>query len=139
VTHWYHPRCGAYKRPEAFLEALPAATAPVQEADELMAAAHDGLAHRRVPRINGAERDPSGRAHCRSCKDTIEKGTWRISLVFFEEGRFVPAGSIHTRCAPQYFETTIILPRIRHFAPNLTEADLAEIQAAIPPLAGPLA
>jgi hypothetical protein len=23
----------------------------------------------------------------------IEKGTWRIKLVFFEEGRFIPAGS----------------------------------------------
>lgn len=131
--HWYHPRCGAYKRPEAFLEALPAATSVLQEAEDLLAAARDGIAQRRVPRINGAERDPSGRAHCRSCKDTIAKGTWRISLVYFEEGRFVPSGSIHAGCTLQYFETTGILARIRHFSPNLREDDLAEIQAALLP------
>lgn len=117
------------------MEALSAGTSAVQEADDLLAAASDGIAHRRVPRINGAERDPSGRAHCRSCKTTIAKGTWRISLVFFEDGRFVPAGSIHAGCAQPYFETTDILARIRHFAPHLRADDLAEIQAALLPLA----
>lgn len=133
MTHWYHPRCGAYKRPEAFLDALPAATFAIPESEDLMAAARDGITHRRVPRINGAERDPSGRAHCRSCKDTIAKGTWRVPLVYFEEGRFVPSGSIHAGCAQAYFGTTAILARIRHFAPSLGEDDLAAIQAAILP------
>jgi hypothetical protein len=128
VTHWYHPLCGAYKRPQAFLEAFDPANAAIAESSLLLTAARDGVAHRRVPRVNGAERDPSGRAHCRSCKETIAKGTWRIRLVYFEEGRYLPSGAIHARCAREYFETTDILPRIQRFAPHLSDADLTEIR-----------
>ena len=84
-----------------------------------------------MPRLHGAERATSGRAHCRSCRELIDKGEWRLPLVFFEDYRFSPGGYIHARCARSYFETTELLDRIRHFSPELREAELAEVAAAI--------
>jgi hypothetical protein len=127
TTHWYHLDCGAFKRPESFLEAIQALTEPLDETERLTAEAKRGLEHHRLPRVNGAGRDPSGRAQCRSCKTAIAKGAWRIALTFFEEGRFQPAGFVHLGCAQAYFETTDLLPRLKRFSPGLTEAELQEI------------
>ena len=129
TTHWFHLDCAAYKRPEPFRHTLEAATATVEGAEQLLAEAKRGIDHPRLPRINGAERDPSGRAVCRSCRAVIPKGAWRITLVFYEEGRFTAAGFIHAACARPYFETGDVIPRVRRFAPGLAEADLAEIAA----------
>ena len=144
MTLWFHPRCAAYKRPEPFLEAL-AATGTAEgvnrrefaDADELQVAAAFGVAHRRVPRINGADRAPTGRARCRHCKELIEKGTWRIALVFFEDYRFQPAGFIHAACAQPYLETTDVLDRVRYFNRELGSADVRELKRALKP-ANPL-
>ena len=40
----------------------------------------------RLPRLSGAERDPSGRAECRSCQNTLEKGAWRVPLRLLRGG-----------------------------------------------------
>jgi hypothetical protein len=136
MTLWFHLPCGAYSRPEPFLEAQSAAPAEAQQT-ELADAARFGLAHRRVPRLHGAERATSGRAHCRSCREAIGKGEWRLALVFFEEYRFNPGGYIHARCARAYFETVDLLDRIRQFSPELQAAELAEVVAAL--AAGPAA
>ena len=56
MTLWFHLKCAAYKRPEAFLDC--AAANPAAAPDELAAAARFGIEHRRVPRIHGAERAP---------------------------------------------------------------------------------
>jgi hypothetical protein len=136
MTLWFHLPCGAYSRPEPFLEAHGAA--PPEAADErLVEAARFGIAHRRVPRLHGAERASSGRAHCRSCRELIGKGDWRLALVFFEDYRFNPGGYVHARCARSYFETADLLDRIRHFSPALDDAEVAELAAAI--AAGPVA
>ena len=74
---------------------------------------------------------PSGRAQCRSCREPIAKGAWRIPLVFYEEGRFAPSGFIHAGCASIYLETTDLLERARHFKPNLTDEDLADLAVAL--------
>jgi hypothetical protein len=131
TTHWFHLECAAFKRPEPFLETLEARAEPLDDAERLKAEAKRGIAHRRLPRVSGAERAPSGRAQCRSCHNTIEKGAWRIPLVFYEEGRFAPSGSIHASCAQAYLETTDVLPRLKRFSPSLSEADLSEIQAQL--------
>ena len=128
TTHWFHPECGAYKRPEPFLEALATTPVPLEDATRLEAEARLGLAHERVPRISGVERAPTGRAQCRSCKEAIAKDAWRITLVFYEEGRFSPAGYVHLGCCQTYFETTAIVPRLRRFSPKLGEDDVAEIE-----------
>jgi hypothetical protein len=142
MTLWFHLPCAAYSRPEPFLElqapggedganAGAAAAAAGLDLEPLVAAARFGLAHRRVPRLHGAERASSGRAHCRSCRELIAKGDWRLGLVFFEDYRFSPGGYLHAYCARDYFETIDLLDRIRHFSSNLLEEEIAEIAAAM--------
>jgi hypothetical protein len=132
LTHWVHPLCAAYKRPEPILETLESRPEPIEEQERLVAAAREGVAHPRLARINGAERASSGRAECRSCHAPIAKGAWRIPLVFYEDGRFAAAGFIHVPCAPKYFETAAdVMPRIRHFAPALAADDVKEIEAQL--------
>src|SRR5262247_1881016 len=83
MTLWFHPLCAAYRRPEAVLATLDEAPRDVDRA-ALEAAARGSSTHRRLPRVAGAERAPSGQAKCRSCKERIENGAWRIRLAFFE-------------------------------------------------------
>jgi poly(ADP-ribose) polymerase-like protein len=128
MTLWFHLQCGAYTRPEPFLETLPSATV---DAADLAVAAQFGIAHRRVPRVHGAERASTGRARCRNCRELIPQGEWRIPLIFFEEFRFAPSGFVHARCAQAYFETTEVLDRVRHFNPDLSEDDIDELEQAL--------
>ncbi len=131
MIHWFHLDCAAFKRPAPLLETLEARTEPLDDAERLVSEARRSLAHRRLPRINGAERSPSGRAQCRSCRGEIDKGAWRIPLVFYEEGRFMPSGFIHAGCSQAYFETTDVLPRLKHFSRNLSDEDLRELQVQL--------
>lgn len=133
MTHWFHLMCAAFRRPEALLAALPDAPGEVDRKEEMIHEAELGVAHRRLPRLSTAERASSGRAACRSCKELIPKDTWRIALVFYEEGRFMPSGFVHVTCVPSYCETTAVMPRIRHFSPALTDSDAAEIAAKLAP------
>jgi len=128
MTLWLHLRCAAYKRPEPLLEAIAEGQgAAAGDLGELEAIAEFGVAHRRVPRINGASLAPTGRARCRSCREPIDKDDWRIELVYFEGYRFEPSGYIHAECAAAYFETTEIVDRIRFFSPKLTPGELDAI------------
>ncbi len=68
MTLWFHPMCAAYKRPEPLLQALGETLENVPDREILERAARSSLAHRRLPRIDGAERAPSGQAKCRSCR-----------------------------------------------------------------------
>ena len=132
MTLWFHPLCAAYKRPQSILDALqtldPQSTGvePGLQA-RLEQAANKSLAHRRLPRIDGAERSPSGQATCRSCRQRIERGSWRIRIVFYEEGRFLPGGYIHLNCRLAYFETEDVLDALLHFSPSLTSTDREEL------------
>ena len=123
MTIWFHPLCAAYKRPEPLLQALAETQDPIPDRDQLERAGRGQLAHRRLPRINGAERAPSGQAKCRSCREPIERGGWRIRLVFYEEGQFAPSGFLHLACAKAYFETGDILEPLLHFSPDLGEGE----------------
>jgi hypothetical protein len=134
TTHWYHPACGAYRRPEAMVQALESATDAVgviPDRDALTREAQLGITHRRVSRVSTASLAPTGRATCRACKVLIDKDTWRIALLYYEDGRFVPSGFIHAACAVSYLETTDILPRVRHFSPDLTEPDIEALATAL--------
>ncbi|MGH8609300.1 MAG: PARP-type zinc finger-containing protein [Gammaproteobacteria bacterium] len=68
MTLWFHPMCAAYKRPEPLLQALGETLENVPDREILERAARSSLTHRRLPRIDGAERAPSGQAKCRSCR-----------------------------------------------------------------------
>ncbi|MDJ0956295.1 MAG: hypothetical protein QNI91_05550 [Arenicellales bacterium] len=122
ATYWFHLTCAACRRPDEFL------TVEQPEMDpkvRLMAEA--GRDHYRLARIRRAERAPSGRAKCRHCREAIPAGSWRIALEIWEEARFSPMGFIHMSCSKDYFGTADILPRIKHFTPGLSPADLGEI------------
>jgi hypothetical protein len=123
MTRWFHPICAAYKRPDAMLEALETAPQDLAGRTDLERVAHSGTAHPRRPRIDGAERSPSSQARCRQCKEPIEKGTWRIRLVFHEEGSFSPGGFIHLACRQPYFETGDIVDAVLHFSGALQAAE----------------
>jgi len=130
MTLWFHPACGALYRPEAFLETLARTGEEIPDRDALVAFAEEGLAHRRLPRLHDVQRAPTGRARCRSCRTLIAKDTWRIALVYYQEGRFEPSGYIHARCAMPYFETVEILPRLRRFR-EIAPADAEPLEAEL--------
>ena len=76
------------------------------------------------------ERATTGRAKCRSCHEPITRWAWRIRLVFYEEGRFNPAGFVHLACRVDYFESGDILAPLLHFSPDLSEEERAELVRA---------
>jgi hypothetical protein len=130
MTLWFHPGCAAFKRPEALLQALGETPGKVPEREALERAARSSLAHRRIPRVDGAERSPSGQARCRSCHENIARGSWRIRLVFYEGGRFSPGGYVHLACRKAYFETSEVLEQILHFSPDLSDEERQQLRAA---------
>jgi len=125
MTLWFHPLCAAYKRPEAMLESL--AEAPEAERATLERVARAGTSQQRVPRVDGAERAASSQAKCRCCRQAIPKGTWRIRLVFFEDGRFMPGGFIHLGCRGSYFEGQDVEERTLHFSSDLSAEDREDL------------
>jgi hypothetical protein len=131
VTHWFHPVCAAYKRPDAMLEGLATASSDVADRESLERVARGALARPRLQRIDGAEISPTGQARCRACKELIERGGWRIRLVFHEEGTFSPGGYIHLACRDGYFETADILAPLLHFSPALTMEERESLQGAL--------
>jgi hypothetical protein len=99
--------------------------------EQLRVEAEAGMAHHRLPRVSAASLAPTGRATCRSCKALIEKDSWRIALVYYEEGRFSPSGYIHAGCAGTYLETTDVLWRIHQWSPELSQEQMNQLAAAI--------
>lgn len=133
MTLWFHLDCAAYKRPQPLLEALATTTATIERRERLEERAGQSAAHRRLPRLDGAERAPTGRARCRCCRERIDKEGWRIPLVYYEEGRFQPSGFIHARCAEKYFGTADVIERMGHFRPDLSDGDLDELRSELAP------
>jgi len=134
MTLWFHLACGAFKRPEAILEALNAPEAAgtnIERRAWLEDTAKQGVEHRRLPRANGAERASTARAACRSCREKIPKDSWRIRLEFFEDGRFDPSGFIHVACAEAYFGTGNVLERLKQFSPGLGEEDEQSLERSL--------
>jgi hypothetical protein len=130
MTLWFHPRCAAYKRPQPFLQALIATTLVIPERAALERIAGAGAVHRRLPRIDGADRAPTGQARCRHCRESIERASWRIRVVFYEEGRFFPGGFVHLACREPYFETSEVLERLLDLSPGLSAEERADLAGA---------
>lgn len=130
TQRWFHLECAALRRPERFGPALEA-TPDVPEREVLAGLVQGGLEHPRLVRLAGAERAPSGRAHCRHCREIIEKGALRVALEIWEDGRFSPAGSIHVTCAPSYFGTRELMARIERANPNLPADDVARMRELV--------
>ncbi|MCZ6642823.1 MAG: hypothetical protein O7G86_17070 [Gammaproteobacteria bacterium] len=131
MTLWFHLLCAALKRPESLNETLQTSTTDITDRQSLVEHIEFGLEYRRVERINGVEKATSARARCRSCREVISKGQWRIPLVFFEEGMFNATGFVHVACAAQFFETAEILFYIEHFTEDLCPEDLEEVKLSL--------
>jgi hypothetical protein len=127
MTLWFHPSCAAYKRPEPLLQTLAEDKSELPNREGLERAAHVTLEHRRLPRIDGAERAPTSQAKCRHCHEPIERGSWRIRLVFFQDGRFDPGGFLHLGCRKAYFERDDITEQLLHFSPELDDSERAAL------------
>ena len=130
MTLWFHPRCAAFKRPEPLLQALCETSEKVPDREALERAARSSLAHRRIPRIDGAERSPSGQARCRSCHESIVRGSRRVRLVFYEGARFSPGGYVHLACRTAYFEANEVLDQILHFSSALSDDERKDLMRA---------
>jgi hypothetical protein len=131
ATTWFHLACAALMRPEKLQPVLEASSDDLPEQAWLLETARLGMEHHRLPRMVRVERASSGRAHCRSCRELIAKGDWRFALQMFEEGRPTPIGTIHASCAQAYFGTADVLPRAQRLTPDLSEADIADLQKAL--------
>ena len=131
ATYWFHLVCAACRRPDALGAALAGTETAIQDHHRLVELTAEGVEHHRLPRISRVERDKSGRARCRSCRELIEKATWRVVLENWEEGRFGPIGFIHLGCADAYFGTANILFRVCHATPTLRDEEVAEIDAVL--------
>jgi len=130
MTLWFHPLCAAYKRPVPLLEALEQSAEGVPEREALERAAQKSSSQRRLPRIDGAERAPTAQAKCRCCRQPIARGSWRIRLVYFEDGRFTPGGFVHLGCRRVHFESDDVLDQVLHFSPSLSEDEREELRRA---------
>lgn len=129
ALHWYHLRCGAERRSEAFLPTLEVATQEIPEREELAALARIGTEHPRWCRLARVERASSGRARCQYCRELIPKDALRIALERNEEGMVNASGFVHVRCAAGYGGTaTGIFDRLKRSSPDV-DADWDEIAA----------
>jgi len=131
LTVWFHPACAAWKRPAPLLEALSGTDQTVVDRESLADIAHHCQRHTRLPRVDGAEQAPSGRARCRHCRKPIARDDWRIRLTFHQDGQFAAGGFIHLSCRQDYFHTTEIrLDHVLHFSANLTPEERESLQQA---------
>lgn len=128
---WFHLSCAALMRPEKLGPALASTSDELPERDWLAESVRVGTEHPRLPRLVRAERASSGRAHCRSCRELIDKGDWRFALQMFEEGRPNPIGTIHAECAEAYFGTADVLSRARRLTPELSDEDASALGQAL--------
>lgn len=134
ATYWFHLVCAACTRSEKLLPLLSSSEIDVPDKARFLRLAAAGVAHPRATRLLRAERSPSGRARCRSCRQLIETGAWRLALGIFEEGRMEPIGFIHVECSAAYFETRDVLDRIAVLTPDLDHGreEIAALLAAEP-------
>lgn len=125
MTLWFHPMCAAYRRPTSVSDTLGQANDV--DVVALEAACELSKQGRRVSRIGAAQRAPSGRARCRSCRELIAKDDWRTPLIFFEDGMFNTSGFAHVACLSQYCEHAEFLPVLLHFAQGLDDGEIAQV------------
>ncbi len=131
TTLWFHPICAAYKRAQPLLDTLASAAEGVPDREGLERAARASLEHPKTSRIDGAEKSPSSQAKCRHCHEPIERGSWRIRVVYYEEGRFSPGGYVHLGCRKDYFDTDEVRDAILQFSPALSDVERDELTRAL--------
>lgn len=103
---WHHLTCAAKRHIEDVEQAYEARAwaegvepPPLDELQKLKEQADEKRAERKT--APWAERAPTGRARCRHCEETIERGAWRVALLrevtFGNQTRSSPI-NVHARC-----------------------------------------
>lgn len=131
TTLWFHVDCGLLRRPEKARPLVLASDDAIAEREALLAEAELAIEHPRLCRIARVERAPSGRAHCRHCKELIQNGSLRIALEIFDEGRWNPMGTLHVTCSQAYFSVIPSERRLERPARALDEAARAELSSLL--------
>ncbi|HEX2880790.1 MAG TPA: hypothetical protein VHO25_14765 [Polyangiaceae bacterium] len=127
---WYHLRCAALRLPEKFNEALKASSDVPGETSELLSkVAANAQRHARLVNVMRADRAPTGRARCQSCREGIDKGAWRIVLERMDEGISSSAGFLHVRCAAQEMGQAELFERLQYCEPPLTAEERSDLVA----------
>jgi len=131
TTLWFHLDCAALRRPEKARPLVADCEEPIPDRDELLAEADLAIAHPRLCRIAKIETAPSGRAHCRHCKELVAKGEWRFALQIFDQNRFNPMGFLHLSCAGAYFGVVPSARRLARVTAELEPTLLSEVQSRL--------
>ncbi|MEQ8691054.1 MAG: hypothetical protein RIC89_09510 [Pseudomonadales bacterium] len=133
MTHWHHPLCSAYRRPQSLLATLSDYPADEDEpdSDSLKQAAELAIAHPRLQRMGVIEQASSGRARCRHCEELIAQHSWRVPLIFFNDDAYNASGFIHAGCVNDYCGTNRTWPTIACFAGQLDADVTAELTALL--------
>lgn len=126
TVYWFHLRCAAERRPHILLQGLATGELPSnaiadEEQAELQTIAGFCDAHPRAARFTKVGVAPSGRARCRGCKELIEKGTLRLELSIFNDGRFDPMGYLHVTCITSYTQAKAPWQRLERMCQSLSE------------------
>jgi hypothetical protein len=137
AKHWYHMRCGALRRPEAFIAAVGDVSDEVSpllddgEKAELLVLAEPGTVYYRLARFVKAHAAPSGRARCQGCRELIERGALRFVLERIEDGMVSGGGFVHIACAHAYAGAVDgVLERVQNLS-ELSEEEWAQVKAAL--------
>jgi len=114
----------------ALLQALAETPVDVPDRESLERAARASLAHRRLPRIDGAERSPGAQAKCRSCREPSRAGAGASGSSSTKRGASLREGSCTSTAARPYFETDDVLDRVLHFSRDLSADEREELRRA---------
>jgi hypothetical protein len=116
--------------PGKLSEALKASSdVPGETSEVLSKIAANAQRHTRLVNVMRADRAPTGRARCQSCREVIDKGAWRIVLERLDEGISSSAGFLHVRCAVQEIGQTDLFERLQYCEPPLTPEEHADLIA----------
>jgi hypothetical protein len=101
--------------------------------ESLRAEAEVSREHHRLRRFVKVERAKTARAHCRHCREAIDKGDLRLCLEIIEDGRVGAAGFVHLACARPYAgPVERVLPHLAR-SDDVTDQDFGLLQAALAP------
>lgn len=124
---WYHLACAAKRRPVQVKAALDAFTGEVPDRAALEASM--GEADETATVFPYAERAPTGRSRCLSCREPIDKGTLRVATERELEAMGRPGtGYLHPRCAPAFLEVGDLLGALKTNSRGLDAADLEALE-----------
>ena len=131
-THfWYHLHCAALRLPDKLQALLADESQARGDRELLLAMARNAAAHALLPKVIRADRAPTARARCQTCRQVIDKGELRIVLERMQEGISSAAGFMHVNCATAEVGAPALLERLSYCQPALPEDDQAQLRGKI--------